>query len=235
MNILIIDDDATWQIKISMYLEEIENSHVHCCANTLEAIRFLAENTPDLIISDIILPDELIFEMKTTLLAKAIPCIFVSAAPIEKNYEQTKAFPNTRFLLKPFQALTLRATIDSLDIKPKYNNKMAGIFVVGKFRQKILVKLEEILWVDAEGNYSTVHTIHQKKYTLKKALAQIATDLDERFLQVQRAIYVNTEYINRIDFGQEKININGNILKIGRSYKSTIATYVNKKDYFAEK
>ena len=230
MNILVIDDDATWQIKITMLLEEICNNVIHCCSTTDEAVSFLEANTPDLIISDIILHDEDIFQMKAAFFAKAIPCIFISAASIAKNYEQTKTIPNTRFLLKPFEALTLRSAIDSLIIEKKQEDKKEGVFVIGKFRQKILLNFEEILWIDAEGNYSTVHTIQQKKYTLKKALAQLSIELDERFLQVQRSIYINTEYINRIDFKQRKINVSGMVLKIGRTYKNAIATYINSKD-----
>ena len=225
MKILIIDDSHACQIKTQMALEDIGYRVSYVANNTSEALRIINSKPIDLIISDIILEDELIFELKSLLLAKKIPCIFVTAAPIEKNYEQTKAFPNSRFLMKPFQALSLRAAIDSLNIETE--KEVRGIYVTGKFRQKILLSLDEILWLDAEGNYTTINTVAQKRYTIKRSLSQLSGELDKRFLQVQRAAFVNMEYVKRVDFSQEEINVNGNMLKIGRTYHSTIAQYMN--------
>ena len=225
MKILIIDDSHACQIKTQMVLEDIGYRVHYIANNTDEALKIINSKPIDLIISDIILENELIFELKSLLLVKKIPCIFVTAAPIEKNYEQTKAFPNSRFLMKPFQALSLRAAIDSLNIETE--KEVKGVYVTGKFRQKILLPFDEILWLDAEGNYTTINTVAQKRYTIKRSLSQLSGELDKRFLQVQRAAFVNMEYVKRVDFSQEEINVNGNMIKIGRTYHSTIAQYMN--------
>jgi DNA-binding LytR/AlgR family response regulator len=227
MNILLVEDDLIWQIKVQIMIEELGYTVAKQCSSSKEVIDYLAIEHPDLIIADIVLKNELIFELKEVLIKQNIPCIFMTAALIERNYEQTKVFSKARFLVKPFHILSLRDAIDSLEIEKCLENKINGIFVTGKLRQKILISFDEILWLEAQGNYSTINTIHQKKYIIKKALAKIAEELDPRFLQVQRAFFVNSEYINRVDFSQEQINLNGNIVKIGRKYRSSISTYIN--------
>jgi two-component system, LytTR family, response regulator LytT len=230
MHILLIDDDPIWLIKIEVMLDEIGIKTIRKCSDLMDIENEIEDYSPDLIITDVILNDEVIFKIKPLLISKNIPCIFVSAAPIQSNYNQAKTIPNSRFLIKPFHTLTLQDAIESLSlIPPKTIDEEKGIHVYGKFRQKILIKLEDILWLDAERNYTTICTINQKKHTIKKALVQVATDLDTRFLQVHRSIIVNTDYIIRIDFAQDKINVNGNFLRIGRSFKNDIATFANKK------
>jgi DNA-binding LytR/AlgR family response regulator len=229
MKILIIDDDLVWQMRIKMMLDEIGYKEVNCCASIDETIAYLnVTDKLDLIITDIVLGDEIIFELKSTFLIRKIPCIFITASPIENNYEQTRVFANTRFLVKPFHTLSLRGAIDDLMIGLK-GEKKEGVTVTGKLRQKIIIKYDEILWLEAGGNYTTINTIYQKKHTIKKALLQMAKQLDARFIQVERGIYINTEYINRIELSNRQINLKGNIIKIGRAYRNTLIEYVDSK------
>ena len=229
MKILIIDDTHACQIKTQMLLEDIGYTATYVASNTNEALSIINAKPIDLIIADIILENELVFELKSVLIIKKIPCVFVTAAPIVSYYEQTKAFLNSRFLAKPFHALSLRSAIDSLDIECKQDDDIKGVYVTGKFRQKIFVAFDEILWLDAEGNYTTINTIAQKKYTIKRSLSQMALTLDNRFLKVGRATFINMEYVKRVDFSQGQININGNVIKIGRTYHGVIAQYLNMK------
>lgn len=229
MNILLIDDDPVWLIKLDLMLEEIGYKALKC-ANLTDAGKIIDTNPIELIISDVILNDELIFQIKPILISKKIPCIFITAAPIHNNYLQAKSISNSRFLVKPFHLLTLRDAIASLTNNSHNATKEHGVVVSGKFKHKMLIKYEDILWLDAERNYTTIHALNQKKYTIKKALKQIATELDKRFLQVHRSVIVNADYITRINFMQDKIVINGNILKIGRSFKAAIATFLNNRN-----
>jgi two-component system, LytTR family, response regulator LytT len=229
MNILIIEDDVIWQVKVQIMIEELGYTVSKCCSTSKQVEDYLATEQPDLIIADIVLKDELIFELRDIFIKQNIPCIFMTSALIERNYEQTKVFSKTRFLVKPFHAFSLRDAIDSLEIKALLKNAKNGIWVMGKLGQKILIKFNQILSLESEGNYTTIHTIDQKKYVVKKALVKIAPELSPKFLQIQRAAFVNADYISRVDFSQEELNLNGTIMKVGRKYHENIATYINKK------
>lgn len=230
MNILLIDDDPIWLIKLDLMLEEIGLKNIQKCSAIIEAEKIIETDWVDLIITDVVLDDELVFKIKPLLVTKKIPCIFISAAPIENNYDLAKTITNSRFLIKPFHYLTLKSTIESLVTTLNDDNqKEKGLLITAKFKQKIIIKFEDILWLEAERNYTIICILNQKKHVIKKALIQVATELDKRFLQVHRSIIVNTDYITKITFMEDKIYINGNHLKIGRSFKSAIATFVNSK------
>lgn len=71
------------------------------------------------------------------------------------------------------------------------------------------INIEDILWIEAAGSYSTLWMKTNTKVTVSKNLTQIALELPKKnFVRIHRSSLVNIEYVD---------TYHGNILKIGNT------------------
>lgn len=62
----------------------------------------------------------------------------------------------------------------------------------------ILVNIDDIEWIEAERNYSRIH-INGESFLIRKSLSFINKRLEKKnFLQVNRSVIINTEYIKEL-------------------------------------
>src|SRR6185369_8636997 len=120
MKILIVEDDANSRT----YLERALNSQgysVESAANGVAGLEQANRSRPDLIISDILMPDmdgfELCRRVKTDEQLLGIPFVFYTATYVEpKDEKLAMALGASRFLIKPMEPedffRTIKAVID---------------------------------------------------------------------------------------------------------------------------
>jgi len=81
------------------------------------------------------------------------------------------------------------------------------------------VPLEEIFFIEANGNYTIIIT-EKKKFVLKTSLKKMLDELPARkFFQVHRNFAVQIEKIEKIDTGAGEIIIMEHAIPLGRKYK----------------
>lgn len=84
------------------------------------------------------------------------------------------------------------------------------------------VSVDEIIWVQSEGNYITLHT-DNKKYVVKQSLRRILDILDDdRFVKIQKSYVVRTDLIDIIDSKNDLVHIGDLQFPIGRSFKEEL-------------
>ena len=84
------------------------------------------------------------------------------------------------------------------------------------------VKVDEVLWIKAEGNYSIIYTL-SKKYILKLSLKKILNQLPGNyFKQIQRAYIIALTKIDDIDMGTNEVIIQKTRLPLGRNYREDL-------------
>ena len=107
-----------------------------------EAIESAAENRPDIIILDVMLPDvqgwEVMERIRESEDSDSIPIIFMSGSTMAKTKYQRCLPINTTFLMKPFEIKDLveqvGRALSLLDKKrqPTKNRRVAGIIAMGQ-------------------------------------------------------------------------------------------------------
>ncbi|WP_332985718.1 response regulator [Microcoleus sp. A003_D6] len=79
--ILVVDDEADSQTVLAMYLES-QGYWVECANSGVEALLIFEKAPPDLVISDVMMPEMDGFEfcrrLRTTRLGQLVPFIFLS-------------------------------------------------------------------------------------------------------------------------------------------------------------
>lgn len=114
--ILIVEDNG----ELREYLRRTlaENYHVQVCSNGKSALCIVKEYFPDLIISDIMMPemrgDELCQKVKNDIDTSHIPVILLTALNTDKNIIDGLQTGADEYVVKPFNIGILRATIANL-------------------------------------------------------------------------------------------------------------------------
>ena len=169
MKILIAEDTEDSRIMLEMALLG-EGYEVISTVNGKQALNTARNNTPDLIISDIMMPEmdgfELCREVKKDNELKSIPFIFYTATYIEHQDEELGlALGASRFLVKPIEPQALMAIIhDELNLLQNGKSVIHGL-------QKNESELDDM------HIHSVRHKLDQKNVAL--AQEQRALELSE--------------------------------------------------------
>jgi DNA-binding LytR/AlgR family response regulator len=233
---LIIDDEELGREVIREYLESHPEVEIMAeCQDAFQALEAMEKYHPDLLFLDIQMPEVNGFELLEMLEQK--PFIIFSTA-----YDQyaLKAFEVNAidYLLKPFDQERFDSALQRVkklmrlqqDESEKIRNLLRHIQSEKKFLKNILVKkagkililnVNEVQWIEAEGDYVNLHTA-EDSYLVLQSLKQLETRLEpDRFVRVHRSSIVNIEAIKEIapwSKGKWKIILkDGNEIVISRS------------------
>jgi two-component system LytT family response regulator len=208
---LVIDDEAPARKKLTMFLsQEPDVEVVGQASNGFDAIAAIEEHRPDVVFLDIQMPGMNGFEVLDALGTEDLPIVvFVTAY----DEHAVKAFEvhALDYLLKPFDRSRLQDCLTRVRRQRQSDN--AGIeAVLAEFRPKdyltriavkargrvLLLKTDEIEWIEACGNYVELHS-RKQSYLLRKTLNALYGKLDPRqFVRVHRSTMVNLDRIQEL-------------------------------------
>lgn len=226
MRVLIVDDEPPARRKLRKFLSQEEDFEVVGEASSgTEAVDAIRRLLPEAVFLDIQMPEMDGFEVLQELhrqsgpgeeASKVIPrIVFVTA------YDQfaLKAFEVAAldYLLKPYDRQRLRQTLQRLRRearKPPAGNAQDGLQeLLGHLRrerqyaQRLVVRsqgrvrfirVEEIDWIGAAGNYAEIH-LGSRTHLLRETLSNLEERLDPRlFVRVHRSAIVNLEQVREI-------------------------------------
>ena len=114
--ILVVEDHDDLREYLSHTLSEAYQ--VETCTNGKEALKIIPEFKPDLVLSDIMMPemrgDELCSAIKNNILTSHIPVILLTALNDEKNIVEGLETGADKYLIKPFNIEILKASIANI-------------------------------------------------------------------------------------------------------------------------
>lgn len=233
IQILVVEDDMIVGSHISMVLAEAGYGVLGLIPTgeaALEQIRILP---PDLVLMDVQLKGKLdgvdtagkIYENFN------IPVIFLTANSDTATFARAKATFPYAFINKPFRPSALLQAVElvvqriqeTTEESPREIEESTPlsdhVFVRDKDRM-VKVKLNEILYVEAERNYCRIHT-SSRQYLLSSPMKKLESQLDtEVFVRTHRSFVVN---INAIEgFDEFYLYLNEQSIPLGKSYKEEV-------------
>ncbi len=114
------------------------------------------------------------------------------------------------YLMKPVSQEKLCTVLDRALKKLQQNEKCLNLERSGEM---VRIPMHEIRYVDVLKNYVTIHA--KQDYTVKRSLAELEKELDERFFRVGRAMILNLEGISRVTKTEVHLS-DGSILPLPR-------------------
>jgi DNA-binding LytR/AlgR family response regulator len=229
ITILTIEDDLLIAEDLKQKLTQLGYGVLGNVTSCQEALDSIAQQTPDLIIADIMIEGdkdgiETVSEIYKRLLC---PVIFLTANSESTTVKRALATHPAAFLIKPFKLSEFAINIDLAikNFKAKFPQDQVNhlvtdaIFVPDKFLYHKVYK-NDILFVEADGSYIKIIT-PEKKYQITTNLKGFEAQFDHpAFYRVSRKHLVN---LNRV------ARINGNMLYI-KDHKTEHAIAISKAE-----
>jgi two-component system LytT family response regulator len=228
MNCIIIDDDEMSRNAMQHLVSQVPFLNVSgVCSNAKEALSTLNTAQVDLMLLDVEMPDisglDLIKSLKKhplTILATSKKEYAIEAFECNVIDYLVKPVSLDRFLKAIFKAKEIfdssQQTLESLD-KDFVFIKANGVL--------IKIDIKEILWLEALGDYVTIHT-SEKKYTIHSTMKAIEKKLSPNlFIRVHRSFMVSLNKIASID--DNVIVINKQLIPVGAIYKDALSKKLN--------
>ena len=242
---IIIDDEPaaleSLKLKLEMYCQEIEV--IAMCNSAKLGLQSIIQHKPDLVFLDIEMPWMNGFELLNCIADDiSFDVVFVTA------YDQyaIKAFKAKAqdYLLKPVDKDDLINCV--LQLKEKSNQpKLNGVLKEMDERITInrillhtknaieIINQDEIIYLQADSNYSNVHTTDSKRLMVTKTLNDLEKLLDEnQFIRIHRSYTVNINLLKKIiteDGAHYAILKDDTRLPISRRRKDDLLNQINKK------
>lgn len=176
--ILVIDDDVT-NLKIASHILNTAKMRVSCLKSGEDALKFLRENRPDLILLDVHMPGmdgfETIAAIKENKETADIPVIFLTADDDSNTEARGLESGAMDFLKKPFVPgvllLRVRHTLDLVrlqkDLAHEVEKKTQEVLAQNEKLEKISMQIVKTLSgaIDAKDTYTNGHSTRVAEYS----------------------------------------------------------------------
>ena len=227
MKYIIVDDEHIAHDIIKGYCDALPNlTFVQHCYDAIEAMECLTKHKIDIIFLDLNMPKLKGFEFLKTL--KHPPNIIVTTAYQEYAVEGYE-LNIVDYLLKPFSFERFIKAINKIEVKkeekiaPTPNIKKEDESLFLRANKKIIqVKTEDILFIEATGNYIKVVTATNEIQVREKISDMLNLLPPNEFLQTHKSFIVAKKHINEIE--GNRILIRDFIIPIGKVYKNNLKT-----------
>ena len=199
MNCLIVDDDKVTREIFSEYIKLTDGIELaRACENAIAAANFLKANSVDLIFLDIEMPKMTGIEFIKAL-SPMPPVIFISAK--DKYAIEAFEYEVIDYLVKPVSydrfLKSITKALKTLHPNPIDSVKNETVFL--KVDSELVgIKLQDILWVEAMGDYLAIIT-PQKKHVILSTMKDLEAKLGNKdFFRVHRSFIVRVDKIKKI-------------------------------------
>lgn len=214
-----VDDETASHTIIKDYASNISYlSHQKSCYNAFEAIEYLENNVVDLLFLDINMPKLSGFDFLKTV--SDPPRVIVTTAYKEFALEGYELNIDD-YLLKPysFQRFMI-ATNKVRDIIKQLKNVDASSIFLKENKMQHQVKLNDILFTEAYGNYVKIH-LHDKMIVIHQTLSSLEEMLPKnQFIKVHKSFIIAKDKIVLIE--GNLIHMNTHKIPVGRKYRHNI-------------
>ena len=225
MNCIIIDDEKVARVIVKTLCDRVDSLIVlEEFSNALGAIKYLNENTVDLIFLDIHMPDFNGLDFIKSL--KKPPKIILITSDSKFAMEAFEYDFMVDYLLKPLEFNSFNKAIEKAYIKEfELVSKLAiaksittvaeNDFYINIDRRLIKIDLPSIYLIEAKGDYIKIKT-ENKDYLVHSTMKKIEEKLPSSlFLKIHRSFIINIKKI--IDIEDNSVLIQKDVIPVSRS------------------
>ena len=242
MRAIIIDDEPdcvrlmTLQLKI--YCPQVEV--IAECTSSEDGLKAIRSHAADIVFLDIEMPKMNGFQLLEAVGDINFAVVFVTA--YDKFAVKAFKFSATDYLLKPTDAKDLQAAIQKVERSRKMDSRQMELLkqylspttTTKTFPDKIalphqdgvvFVELSNILYCEADDNYTRFYLSNGQKHLISKTLRDIQEVLEERnFLRISRQHLINLNQITKFMKGEGSyvVMTDGQSINVARSQKDKL-------------
>jgi len=241
LTVAIVDNEPLARERVRTLLKaEPDVEIVAECGGGAEAVEAIAQRRPDVVFLDVQMPEIDGFDVLRALKPPLPLVIFVTA--FDEHAVQAFEAQALDYLVKPFKVARFRAALARardqrvrqapddatrrllalLEARPRPVEHLARVAVREGTRVRF-VKAADIDWIEASGNYVTLH-VGREAHLVREILAAFEAQLSPReFLRISRSAIVNLDRVRHIEpaFNNEHVVVlaDGTRLEVTRSVR----------------
>lgn len=233
---IIIDDEERARRVLSLMLEEYCSDTVEVlslCESVPEGVLEINRKKPDVVFLDIEMPDYSGFELLEFFKDVDFEIVFVTAY----NKYAVRAFDVSAvdYILKPVRIDKLESAVKKLQrkiqltmhdrlelLKTNLQTEQIKKIAVPVSDGLIMVKVDEVSQIDADGSYSKLHLIDGSNMLISKKLKYFEDLLISHpmFFRVHRSYIINLSFVKKYNRHDSEITLDNNqIVKVARDNK----------------
>jgi two-component system LytT family response regulator len=245
IRVLVVDDEALARERACQLLDnDPEIEVIGQCGDGQTAVEKIQNDSPDLVLLDVQMPELDGFGVLEAVRPEKMPAvIFVTAhekfalkafdvhaidyllKPYDKERFQT-ALRRAKEQLARAKSGDLQTRMNALIGELKTQPKTANRLVVKTEGRVLLLKNEDVDWVEAADNYVVLH-VAADTHMLRETMTSIESRLpSEKFIRINRSTIVNMDRIKELQplFHGEYVIIlkNGTKLTLSRGYREKL-------------
>ena len=228
---IIIDDE----LNARKFLFNLNGQHfatqihvIEMASNVKEAVKMIKTYNPDLVFLDIEMPDESGFDIYKYLGEHKHLDVIITTA--HKEYALTAIKKGAfDYLLKPIDKIDLMSLLKKLDKKKLSNNQ---INIAQNYSENLpklsfnthygvkFLELYSIVYANAAGSYTEIHTIDGKVTTVTKSLKEFEELTSaHQFFRCHKTYVVNLAYVSELIKNNEYLIVMKNNVRIPLSIR----------------
>jgi two-component system, LytTR family, response regulator len=241
---LIVDDEPMARERVRTLLaQQADIDVVGECADGPQAVAAIERLEPQLVFLDVQMPGLDGFGVLRAVPPDRMPLVVFTTAYDEYALRAFDVHA-LDYLLKPFDSQRFFNTLDRArerlerqragelgkrllamvqDLKPD-GPQASDRLVVKSSGRIFFVRLDEIDWIDAAGNYVRLH-VNGESHLFRETMNAIEKRLDSRFVRIHRSHIVNADRIKELlpNDGEHLVVLqNGTRLTLSRGYKGRL-------------
>jgi DNA-binding LytR/AlgR family response regulator len=239
LHVLLVEDDRSAALDVEMLLDEMGLKLAALKDNAEDALKYIYDEQPDLIIMDLELKgDKSGLDIANEINHLRIPIIFTTSFKDKTTFEQAKSTYSFGYLVKPFNKLSLQSTIEQAvkmlfpddELEEPRESEFAilsNAVLVKHVNMLYPVRYDSILFIQGEGNYCSIYT-SQRKYLLKAPLKRMLESMPpSEFAPIHKSFIVRLDKVESIDVGSGKLVVGKETLPLGRNFKNAFLSRFN--------
>jgi two-component system LytT family response regulator len=228
MNCIIVDDDPMSRQALKHLVAQISVLKlIKECNDSLEAFNVLSHEKVDLILLDVEMPGMSGLDFLKTL--KNPPLTILTTS--EKKYAlEAYEYNVIDYIVKPVTLERfIKAITKAQDIfgnsHPLIDSSAKDQVFIKNKSTLLKINTNEILWIEALGDYITINTA-EKKHVIHSTMKAIENKLStDKFTRVHRSFIIAIDKIESID--DTIVVINKKLIPVGAVYKENLLNRLN--------
>ena len=194
-----------------------------------QAVGLISSLNPDIVFLDIKMPGKSGFDILDELNSKNIDHPFIVFTTAYDEYA-IRAFEYAAFdyLLKPVEPGRLSETVQRCREMDIQKEKQKNLLLAESHKKLlfrnvsgfVIIDPDDIVYIEADGNYSIFHLESDKTETVTSLLHKIEDQLPGmKFFRISRSAIINTSFLTKIDSKQGQCVLS----KSGKEYRCEIS------------
>ncbi len=245
---LVIDDEeAARDVLISLLRRSsFEFEWIKSGENVPQAVELIKEHQPDVVFSDVQMPQYAGYEIASFF--DEMPCDLVFVTAFDKYAIKAFELSAVDYLVKPVERSRLYAALErieqNIDQKKAVENyqvllnmvqkKELGTIVISELSEgqvkKHIISLKDIIALEAMRAYTQLHLIDGKTLVVSRNMKQLEDRLpmDEQFFRSHRSWIINLEHVKSFNLGAGEALMSSDLVtKLSKNCQSELESRFN--------